>query len=206
MLDTSPTTIRNWEERYGVIAPDRSPGGHRLYSRTDVERLRFILAELARGLTAADAHRMLEERLEAGGGQPRLQTGTTSSRLAILVVERDRRLAELTEFFLRTEGYEVSLALDPSELAERQGESDLIILELMIAGGTGAELCRRLGEEASCPVLAISSLELRESALEAGADAFLQKPFQPLELASAVRDLLGTSAYLTAAPVEEARA
>ena len=41
MLGIAVATIRNWEERYATIVPERSPGGHRLYSRDDVEQLRF---------------------------------------------------------------------------------------------------------------------------------------------------------------------
>ena len=62
MLGIPVATIRNWEERYGTIVPERSPGGHRLYSRDQVEQLRFIAAEVARGLSAADAHRLLAEQ------------------------------------------------------------------------------------------------------------------------------------------------
>ena len=46
MLDLSAPTIRNWEDRYGVVQPDRSAGGQRLYSRDDVERLRFVRDEV----------------------------------------------------------------------------------------------------------------------------------------------------------------
>ena len=53
-------------------------------------------------------------------------------------------------------------------------------------------------------VLAISVLEARDEALAAGADAFLQKPFDPLELVSTVKDLLGASA-LVARPAQESR-
>ena len=62
MLELPVATIRNWEERYASIVPERSPGGHRLYSRDHVEQLRFIAAEVSRGLSAADAHRLLAER------------------------------------------------------------------------------------------------------------------------------------------------
>ena len=67
----------------------------------------------------------------------------------------------------------------------------LAIVELMISGGLGAELCQRLKRHHDGAVLAISVLEARDEALAAGADAFLQKPFDPLELVSTVKDLLG---------------
>ena len=61
MVGIAAATIRNWEERYGFIKPERSPGGHRLYSRGQVEQFRFVKRELARGLQPADAHRLLAE-------------------------------------------------------------------------------------------------------------------------------------------------
>ena len=72
MLSIPPATIRNWEERYGAIVPERSAGGHRLYSRDQMEQLRFIAAEMSRGLSAADAHRLLAD--QSGGGRS-LATG-----------------------------------------------------------------------------------------------------------------------------------
>ena len=42
MLDIPAATIRNWEERYGLVKPERSDGGHRLYTRAQVEQLRFV--------------------------------------------------------------------------------------------------------------------------------------------------------------------
>ena len=76
MLGIPVATIRNWEERYGTLVPERSPGGHRLYSREEVEQLRFIVVEVARGLSAADAHRLLAEQSE---GAPRAMNDSRSS-------------------------------------------------------------------------------------------------------------------------------
>ena len=198
MLGIAVATIRNWEERYGAIVPERSSGGHRLYSRDQMEQLRFVATRVARGLSAADAHRLLAEQSE--GGQP-LATddrgGTT--RLLVLLAERDPVAADLAQFFLRTEGYEVHLALAVGDAEERWLESrpQLAIVEMMISGGRGAELCRRLKQQHDAgAVLAISVLQARDEALAAGADAFLQKPLDPLEFVSTVKDLLGASALV----------
>jgi DNA-binding response OmpR family regulator len=72
----------------------------------------------------------------------------------------------------------------------------LAVVELLISGGTGPELCRRLKAGGVPACLAISTLEARDEALAAGADAFLQKPLDPLRLVSTVKDLLGASAFL----------
>lgn len=191
MLDLPVATIRNWEERYGGVVPERSPGGHRLYSRDQVEQLRSIASQVAQGLSAADAHRLLGE-----SGASR--TAAERRRLLVLVAERDPAAAELAEFFLRTEGYEVDLVFAADEAEQRWVEQRpaLAMVELMISGGLGADLCRRLKQHEGGAVLAISVLEAQDEALAAGADAFLLKPVDPLELVSTIKDLLGASALV----------
>ena len=203
MLAVPAATIRNWEERYGTIVPERSPGGHRLYSRDQVEQLRFIATEVGRGLSAADAHRLLSDQVQ-GGPLPESDGPSDRTRLLVLLAERDPAGAELVQFFLRTEGYEVRLALSVDEAEEQWLESrpDLAIVDLMISGGIGTELCRRLKQHEAGAVIAISTLEARDEALAAGADAFLRKPFDPLELVSTVKDLVGASALIGRRPQE----
>lgn len=199
MVGVSAATLRNWEDRYGLIRPERSPGGHRLYTRDQVEQLRFLAGQLEKGLQPAEAHRLLGERLAQGAGEPPVPDDADRTVL-ILLAERDRFAAEFAEFFLRTEGYDVALAFDAEE-AQRVHElrsPELAIVEWLISGGAGATLCRRLKESGATACLAISSLDAREQALEAGADAFLQKPLDPLRLVSTAKDLLGRSAYLRA--------
>jgi CheY-like chemotaxis protein len=197
MLGIPVATIRNWEERYATIVPQRSAGGQRLYSRDQVERLRFVAAEISRGLSAADAHRLVAEQDEAGGPSPHKGDGA-GTRLLVLLAERDPAAADLAQFFLRTEGYEVELALAADDAEERwlERRPQLAIVDLMISGGRGADLCRRLKQLDAGAVLAVSALQARDDALAAGADAFLQKPFDPLELVSTVKDLLGVSALV----------
>jgi CheY-like chemotaxis protein len=65
-------------------------------------------------------------------------------------------------------------------------------VELMMRGGL--ELCRRLAQDETVPVLAVSALAFHDEALTAGASAFLQKPLDQLQFVSTVRDLLGSSA------------
>jgi DNA-binding response OmpR family regulator len=77
---------------------------------------------------------------------------------------------------------------------------ELTIVELLLSGGEGAHLCRRLKERSAAPVLAVSTLDGRDAALAAGADAFLQKPLDPLVLTSTVRDLIRASALVEPDP------
>jgi CheY-like chemotaxis protein len=195
MLGIPVATIRNWEARYGAVVPDRSPGKQRLYSRDDVERLRFVAAEVARGLSAADAHRLLATRNVDDPPQPSPDHGA-ETRQRVLVAERDPVAADLQQFFLRTEGYDVSLAMTAGDAEEQWLESrpDLAIVELMISGGHGVDLCQRLKQHAAEPVLAVSVLEGANEALAAGADAFLQKPVDPIDLVATVKDLLRAGA------------
>jgi DNA-binding transcriptional MerR regulator len=201
MLGIPAATIRNWEERYRLVSPERSGGGHRLYTRAQVEQLRFVKERLDRGLQPAEAHRLLGERLELGGDFGSLDEDEPAPRLLILLAERDPYAAEFAEFFLRTEGYEVVLALDADDAVGKfeQLLPQLAVIELLISGGTGAALCRRLKEAGVPCCLAISTLETRDQAFAAGADAFLQKPLDPLQFVSTVKDLLGKSAFLQGA-------
>jgi DNA-binding transcriptional MerR regulator len=192
MLGVEPATLRAWEERYGVVVPARSEGAQRVYSRDELEQLRFIVDITSTGTTAADAHRLLAERVGAAGSlsRPDLEAVTI-----VLVAERDRYAAELFEYFLRTEGYDVCVAFDPA-LAEQlfvEHRPALAIVDLMIAGA-GLDLCARFARDDGALVLAMSELDLADEALAAGASAFLGKPIVPLQFVSTVRDLLGLSA------------
>jgi DNA-binding transcriptional MerR regulator len=195
MLGIAPATLRSWEDRYGVVVPERSSGSQRLYSRDHLDQLRFVCQQMQAGFSAADAHRALADRLSAdpdasAAGEP------PSGERAILLVERDLYAAELAEYFLRTEGYDVWVARaisDAEQQIERQ-PPDLAIVDLMIGGGAGLGLCERLNGRV--PVLAVSVLDQHDRALAAGADAFLRKPFDSLTLVSATRDLVGTSAIV----------
>lgn len=195
MLGVPVATLRTWEDRYTLVVPERNASGHRLYSRDQVEQLKFVRSRMAEGASAADAHRLLAERDEDSRG-PR--PSGAAARLLILLAERDPYSAEFQEYFLRTEGFEVDIALTDGAARESfsRGSPSLVIVDLLISGGSGLELCRLFKERAGVPVIAMSVLESRDQALEAGADAFLPKPVEPLHLVSTVRDLLQSSAFL----------
>jgi DNA-binding transcriptional MerR regulator len=201
MLGVPAATLRTWEERYEIVMPERSSGGHRLYTRDQVEQLRFVLRNIDRGLQPADAHRLLAERLTQGRdwtlGDWTLGDPVSETRLLIMLAERDPYAAEFAEYFLRTEGYETIVVLDAREAEALFDERSpqLAVVDLLISGGAGPGLCRNLRDRGAL-VLAISPLESRDEALEYGADAFLQKPLDPLQLVSTVKDLLGDSAFL----------
>jgi len=202
MLGLSQPAIRSWEDRYGLIVAERSEGGRRVYTRDQLEQLRFVKERLDEGLPAADAHRLLAER--QAGTQPIVERETLHppARPLVLLAESDRYGAELNDSLLRAEGYEVEIALTAEEAEEKFSSQSpaLSIIELMISGGVGRELCERLKKRRATPVLCISSLDLGEHALAAGADAFLKKPLEPLQLLAAVKDLLGHGGLVGDAP------
>jgi CheY-like chemotaxis protein len=194
MLDIAPATLRTWEDRYDVVTPGRTPSGRRLYSRDQVEQLRFVKARVAEGMQAAEAHRLLADLLAGGGLASAPVESLAGARLLVLVAERDPYAADLIAHFLRDEGYEVEIALDVVEARRRIEASTphLAIVELLLADGSGQELCRLAKDRGVASVVAVSTLSAREQALEAGADAFLAKPLDPRELVSTVRSMLAT--------------
>ena len=196
MVGVPGATLRTWEERYALVVPDRNISGHRLFSRDQVEQLQFVKTRMAEGMSAADAHRLLAERMDAE--LPVVAPAGNPPRLLILLAEHDAYAAELQEYFLKTEGFEVEVALG-DEAARRSfldSSPSLVVVELLIAGGAGFSLCRFFKEQYGVPVIAVSVLECQGRAMEAGADAFLRKPLEPLQFVSTVRDLLGSSAFL----------
>jgi CheY-like chemotaxis protein len=197
MLRSTPATLRSWEERYGVVEAARGRGRRRLYTRDQVDQLRFVKDHVNRGLSAADAHRLLRERLAQG---PSSRTPAPTHRL-VLLAERDSAAAHLSEYFLRSEGFDVDVAstAEEAEASFRHRAPAVTIVDLLISGSAGAELCRRLKRIDRAPVLAISGLDAAQQALAAGADAFLKKPLDPIALVAAVHELLSRHALVPGA-------
>ena len=196
MLELPVATIRNWEDRYGAIRPARSDGGQRLYSRRDIERLRFVREQIEAGASPADAHRLLEERLAAG--EPAEAPGADAPEVVILLAERDPYAIDLAEFLLVTEGFAVEVAQTPEAALEAFAARPpaLAIIELLVGGGQGIALCRELKQRGAHCLIATSALQLGDDAIAAGADAFLAKPVDSLVLISTVKDLLARSALV----------
>jgi DNA-binding transcriptional MerR regulator len=197
MLDIPVATLRTWEERYGQVVPARNASGHRLFSRHQVEHLRFVRAQMSEGASAADAHRVLAERIDTG--QPLADAASPRApRLLIQLAECDPYAAEFEEYFLKTEGFDVEITLSESAAREAFAAAApaVVIVEVLISGGAGLELCRFFRAQDQAAIVVVSSVEAMDAAIDAGADAFLRKPLDPLQLVSTVRDLLRSSALL----------
>jgi DNA-binding transcriptional MerR regulator len=199
MTGVPAATLRTWEDRYGLVIATRSAGGQRRYSRDQLEQLMFVAEEVRGGMSPGDAHRLLAAR---GPTMPTQSADAGDSiGVLILLAERDPYAASYADYLLRTEGYRVEIVSDAAE-AERRFAllgPQLAIVELLLSGGLGGGLIERL-KRSGALVVAISPLAADEISAALGADAFLQKPIDPVVLLSTVRDLLRSSA-LTRTPV-----
>jgi DNA-binding transcriptional MerR regulator len=195
MVGVPVSTIRTWEERYGLVIAVRSSGGQRRFTRIQLAHLSFVVEQIDQGFSPGDAHRLLAEQIERGGEMVAAGPGTEQTGILVLIAERDRFSASLQDYLLRTEGFRVEVASSAEE-AERKFDElmpQIVVVELLLSGGVGGRLIERL-TQAGATVIAVSPLAAHEVAAEFGASAFLQKPIDPLVFASTVRDLLGTSA------------
>ncbi len=111
----------------------------------------------------------------------------------ILVVEDEKKLAQFIELELKYEGYQVNIAYDGLEglTAARESHPDLIVLDWMLPGLSGLELCRRLRQTGDAvPVILLTAkdeISDRVAGLDAGADDYVVKPFSVEELLARVR-------------------
>lgn len=188
------TALRYWEKTYGLISPKRTEGGHRLYSQDDVERIKWLKHKIdVEGLQAGAAHALLAREMKKVGDV--VAEARAKGAIMILVAEKDPITAELEQYFLNDEGYDVHVVLDGREALEKAEtlQPDLIIVDVILPGMSGLKVCEALKRNpatADIPLLVFSVLDVRDRALEAGADAFLLKPIDQVSLIGAVKDLL----------------
>jgi DNA-binding response OmpR family regulator len=113
----------------------------------------------------------------------------------ILIVEDELSLQETLAYNLKKHGYEVEVAGDGTSALDcaRNSKPDLILLDIMLPGMDGFEVCRRLRTEMSTPVLMLTARDDeidRVVGLEVGADDYLTKPFSMRELIARVKAML----------------
>jgi DNA-binding response OmpR family regulator len=116
-------------------------------------------------------------------------------RVRLLLVEDDARLAEHTAEYLRDHDAEVEVVGDGARGLARaaSGEHDLVLLDVMLPGLDGLEVCRQLRQRSSIPVIMLTARgdEIdRVVGLELGADDYVPKPFSPRELLARIRAVL----------------
>jgi DNA-binding response OmpR family regulator len=134
--------------------------------------------------------------------------GTTVGGMTVgrvLVVDDDMTVRDVVRRYLELNGHEVQLAGD-GETALRlfaEREPDLVVLDLMLPGIDGLEVCRRLRQRSAVPVVMLTALgeeEDRIAGLQLGADDYVTKPFSPRELALRVTSVLRRARAVQAPP------
>ena len=113
----------------------------------------------------------------------------------VLVVDDDTALAEMIGIVLRSEGFEPSFCADGSEAvaAFHSSRPDLVLLDLMLPGMDGIEVCSRIREESGIPIIMLTAKSDTTDVvkgLESGADDYIVKPFNPKELVARIRTRL----------------
>ena len=113
----------------------------------------------------------------------------------ILVVDDDTALAEMIGIVLRTEGFEPSFCDDGAAALDafRSVRPDLVLLDLMLPGMNGIEVCARIREESGVPIIMLTAKSDTTDVvkgLESGADDYVVKPFNPKELVARIRTRL----------------
>ena len=113
----------------------------------------------------------------------------------VLVVDDDIKTVDLVTLYLKRDGYRVVTAYEGKEALRlaREAHPDLIVLDLMLPGIDGLEICRTLRKESDVPIIMLTAMttdEDRLTGLDLGADDYVTKPFSPRELAARVRAVL----------------
>ena len=116
-------------------------------------------------------------------------------QINVLVVDDEKEIAELVEIYLVSDGYKVFKAYNADEalLIMKQEEIHLVLLDVMMPGMNGLELCRKIRESSNIPIIMLSakSADLDKIVgLTGGADDYVTKPFNPLELTARVKSQL----------------
>ncbi len=113
----------------------------------------------------------------------------------VLVVEDEESFSDALSFMLRREGYEVGVAADGATALDefdRHG-ADLVLLDLMLPGISGTEVCRTLRQRSAVPIIMVTAKDGEVDkvvGLELGADDYVTKPFSSRELVARIRAVL----------------
>ncbi|MRJ75154.1 response regulator [Aeromicrobium sp. SMF47] len=113
----------------------------------------------------------------------------------VLVVEDEASYSEALSYVLRKEGFDVAIAeTGPDALTEfDRGGADIVLLDLMLPGLSGTEVCRALRQVSSVPIIMVSAKDTEVDkvvGLELGADDYVTKPYSPRELVARIRAVL----------------
>jgi len=170
LLHVNPRSVINWIEQ-SLLQSYRTPGGHRRIRHDD------LMAFLRKHQIPTPA-------------------SLVADKFSILIVDDDQEIIDLLKAYLERQApYEIATAADGITALIEVGrvKPDLLILDIMIPGVDGVEVCRRIKADSSnkTAIIAISGTTERQSqVLEAGADAFMLKPVDMENLHAEARRLL----------------
>jgi two-component system, OmpR family, response regulator RegX3 len=113
----------------------------------------------------------------------------------VLVVEDEESYSDALSYMLRKEGFEVALAATGNVALDEfdRGGADIVLLDLMLPGLPGTEVCRELRRRSNVPVIMVTAKDTEVDkvvGLELGADDYVTKPFSPRELVARIRAVL----------------
>lgn len=122
-------------------------------------------------------------------------TGRASVRHRVLVVDDDAALAEMLQIVLRQEGFDTAWCGrgDRALAAFRESRPDLVLLDWMLPGADGTQVCRQIRAESGVPIVMLTAKSETGdvvAGLEAGADDYVAKPFKAKELVARIRTRL----------------
>ncbi len=127
--------------------------------------------------------------------------------MTVLIVEDDDRLMDALRTFLRKAGYGTVSAADAAQALEALGtDTEVVLLDLGLPDMNGIELCREIRERSGVPIIiatARSHVQERIRGLRAGADDFVVKPYNVLELVARIEAVTRRSRSLVAEPIQE---
>lgn len=126
----------------------------------------------------------------------------------LLVIDDDTRIRELLSRYLAEQGFRVTTAADAAEARRKLDgiDFDLLIVDVMMPGESGLSLTRSLRELKTVPILMLTALaegDARIDGLEAGADDYLAKPFNPRELVLRINNILKRGGQPAAPKIEQ---
>jgi len=116
-------------------------------------------------------------------------------KIKVLIVEDEKRIVDLIRLYLEREGYAISVASDGMEALSlfREHRPDLVILDLMLPGIDGLEVCRKIRQISTVPIIILTAKGEETDkvvGLSIGADDYVTKPFSPKELLARIRAIL----------------
>ncbi len=123
------------------------------------------------------------------------RTPAAASAGTVVLVDDDEHIRELASLYLEKEGFGVTCAVDGTSAVEtvRRVQPSIVVLDLMLPGKTGYDVCKELRQESNIPIIMLTARDEdvdKIVGLELGADDYLTKPFNPRELVARVKAIL----------------